>query len=77
MDQRLKERSTRHRPTVQSIPSLHTPNPDTIADAKMCLQTVAWYDCSMRGSANTWLRQMQILTIGLSLGTPMEELGKG
>ena len=43
-------------------PHLQTPNPDTIADVKMCLQTGAWYSCSLRGLANIWLRQMQKLT---------------
>jgi hypothetical protein len=41
---------------------LQTPNPDTIADAKMCLLTGTWYDCSLSGSANTWLIQVKILT---------------
>jgi len=30
-----------------------TPSLDTIADAKMCLQTGAWYSCPLRGSAST------------------------
>ena len=32
---------------------LQTPNSDTIADAKNCLLTRAWYSCYLRGSAST------------------------
>ena len=55
-----------------------TPNPDTTPDTKTCLQTGAYYGCPLRGSANTCLRQIQILTAttGLSLGTSMEESGE-
>jgi hypothetical protein len=35
---------------------------DTIVNAKKCLQTGAWYGFPLRGSANTWLGQIQILT---------------
>jgi hypothetical protein len=46
-----------------------TPNSDTIADAKKCLQMGAWYECPLRGSVNTRLRQMLTQpTIELSLG---------
>jgi hypothetical protein len=31
-------------------------------EGKMCLQTGTWYGYHLRGSARTWLRQMQILT---------------
>jgi hypothetical protein len=37
------------------------PNPDTIADAKMCLLTGASYGCLLRGSARTLLIQMRML----------------
>jgi hypothetical protein len=47
MEQRLKERPSRDCPTVQSIPFLQTQNPNSIADAKMCLQTGAWYGCPL------------------------------
>ena len=40
MEQKLKERPSRHCPTLGSIPSTDT-KPDTIADAKKCLQTGA------------------------------------
>ena len=32
---------------------LQTPNPETIADAKKCLLSEAWYGCSLRGSTST------------------------
>ena len=32
---------------------LLTPNPDTIADAKKCLLTGAWYSCPLRGFITT------------------------
>jgi hypothetical protein len=41
---------------------LQTPNPNTIVDAKNFLQIGAWYGCPLRGSASTWLIQMQMLT---------------
>jgi hypothetical protein len=72
LEQRPKERPSRDHPTMQSIP---------------CANTKPWQYCSCQnvlavlweaGSPNTWLRQMHIQqTIGLSLGIPMEELGKG
>jgi hypothetical protein len=58
---------------------MQTPNPDSIADAKKCVLTGAWYGCSLRGSTNTWPIQMQVLTVNhqMSQGTPVEELGEG
>ena len=32
---------------------LQTPNSNTIAHAILCLQTGAWYNCPLRGSAST------------------------
>ena len=55
MDQRLKERPSRDWPTLGIIYS-QTQSPDTIADAKTCLQT----DCPLRGSASTRLKQIKI-----------------
>jgi hypothetical protein len=58
---------------------MQTPNPDTIADAKKCLLTGAWYSCLLRGSAKSWPIQMQILTAKHwteLTGAPMEELGE-
>jgi hypothetical protein len=75
MEQRLKERPSRDRPTLGSIPC-QGPNPDTIANAKMCLWAGAWHGCPLRVFTSTCLRQMQP-TIDLSLGTFMEELGEG
>jgi len=39
---------------------VQTPNPDTITDAMMCLQTGA---CPLRGSTSSWPRQMHILPL--------------
>ena len=55
---------------------MQTPNPDTIADAKKCLLTGAWYSCLLRGSARASYRyRCRCLqpTIGLSTG----HLGEG
>jgi hypothetical protein len=41
---------------------MQTPNPGTIADAKKCLLTGAWYSCLLRGSARSWPKQMWMLT---------------
>jgi hypothetical protein len=46
LEQRLKGR-----PSYNPF-HLQTPNPNTIADANMCLQTGAWYGCPLRGSAS-------------------------
>ena len=55
---------------------LQPSNPDSIADAKKHLLTGAWFGCPLRGSASIWQMQMHIDSIiGLSLGTPLEELG--
>ena len=68
---------------IQRPPSLgghHHPHPHThtIADAKKHLLTGAWYSCPLRGSASTdqYRCRYSQPTIGLSPGTPMEELGK-
>jgi hypothetical protein len=58
--QRLKERPSRDCPAWD--PShMQTLNPDTIADAKKCLLTGAWYSCFLRGFARTVLIQIWIL----------------
>ena len=44
----FSEASSLHRTKHPQIPT-----PYTIADAKMCLQTGAWYGCPLRGSAST------------------------
>jgi hypothetical protein len=36
------------------ISQMQTPNPDTIADAKKCLLTGAWFTCLLRDSARPW-----------------------
>jgi len=41
---------------------MHTPNPDTIADAKKFLLTGAWYSCPLRGSARAGPIQMLMYT---------------
>jgi hypothetical protein len=75
MEQRLKERPSRDcQPRDPS--HLHTPNLDTIADAKKWFLAEAWYSCPLRGSASTLLIKIHQI-IGLSTGTPMEELGEG
>ena len=47
MEQRLKKC---HPETAPPCDPFHpqTPDPDTIADANMCLQTGGWYACSER-----------------------------
>jgi hypothetical protein len=42
---------------------LQTPNPNTIADAKKCLLTEAWYNCPLRGSASICPIQMRMLAV--------------
>jgi hypothetical protein len=51
-------------------PIFRHPNSDLIADGTKYLQTGAWYGCSLRSSATTWLRKMYANTTWLSLGTP-------
>jgi hypothetical protein len=41
---------------------LLTPNPDTIADAKKCLLTGAWYSCPLRGPSRAGPIQMRMYT---------------
>jgi hypothetical protein len=41
---------------------LLTPNPDTIADAKECFLTEAWYSCPLRVSARAIRTQMRMCT---------------
>jgi hypothetical protein len=41
------------------------PNPDTITDAMLCLQTGASHICPLRYSTSSWLKQIQILIINL------------
>jgi hypothetical protein len=58
---------------------VHSPNSDTIVDAKKCMLTGAWYGCIIRGSARAWQVLRQILTAslwGLSTGSPVEKLYK-
>jgi hypothetical protein len=70
--QRLKEKDPSH---------IQSPNPGIIPDAKKCLLTGAWYSCLLRGFSRAWQIQRRMLTpqptIGLSTGSPMEELKKG
>jgi hypothetical protein len=40
---------------------MEPPNPVTIADAKKCLLTGAWYSCLLRGSARAWQIQKWML----------------
>jgi hypothetical protein len=42
---------------------IQSTNSETIADAKNCLLTRAWYGYPLRGSARSWPIQMQMLTI--------------
>lgn len=42
---------------------LHTPNPDTINETILFLQTGEHHDYPLRGSISNCLRQMQILTV--------------
>ena len=53
-----------HQETAPTWDLSHVPasNSDTIADATLCLQTGAWYDCSPRDSTTTRMRQMKIYT---------------
>ena len=58
---------------------LHTPNLDTMSDAKKCLLTGACYSCSLRGSARAspiqkWMHLAKHQTE--SMGIPVEKLGK-
>ena len=48
------------------------PNSDTIADAKKCLLTGAWYGCLLSGSVRAWQIQRQMLTASYwtELGDP-------
>jgi len=42
---------------------MQTQNSDTMADAKKCMLTGAWYSCPLRDSARAWPIQMQILVV--------------
>jgi hypothetical protein len=61
VEQKLKKRPPRDRPTWGSIPYTVT-KPDIIVDFNKCLLTRAWYNCLLRGSASAWQIQRQILT---------------
>ena len=52
---------------------------DSIADVLVGLQAGVWYNCPLRGSTSSWLRQIRILTANhwTEVGAPMEELGEG
>ena len=39
------------------------PNPDTITDVMLYLQTGTYHGCPLRGSTSSWLWQKQILTV--------------
>ena len=41
---------------------MQTPNPDTIANSKMCLLTGAWYSYLLRDFARSWQIWRQLLT---------------
>jgi hypothetical protein len=66
-------------PYLGNTSHMQPPNPDTIADSKKCLMTGASYSCLLRGSARAWQIQMWFSqpTIGLSMGSWIEELVKG
>jgi hypothetical protein len=62
MVQRLKERPLRETTLPWNPSHPQTPNPDTVACAKNCVQTGTKQGCPLRGSARIWLIQMQIYT---------------
>lgn len=47
MEQRLKKRPRSDQPNLGHA---CTPNPDTITEAKLYMQTGAWHGCPLRGS---------------------------
>ena len=58
---------------------IQLPNPDIIVDAKKYILKGTWYGCLLRGPARALQTQRRMLAanIGLSMGSPMEELEKG